>query len=139
MTNQRKNTTKRPAEPRRTRQRQSVMDVLKTHNDFASAQRIHALLSTHGHDVGLATVYRTLSQLLAVGEVDTIVSDAGEVLYRRCSSAHHHHLVCRRCGTTVEVQDHQVEQWAEAVAHAHGFADVQHKVEVIGICGACSA
>ncbi|NBO46311.1 MAG: transcriptional repressor [Actinobacteria bacterium] len=125
--------------PRRTRQREAVAELLTRHPDFISAQRIHALLASSGAQVGLATVYRSLAQMVADGLLDTIVSDSGEVLYRQCSSAHHHHLVCRSCGTTVEVHDTQVEQWAESVARAHDFADVQHRVEVVGLCQACAS
>ena len=126
------------ATPRRTRQRDAVAALLAERTDFISAQRLHSLLVEASIAVGLATVYRCLSQMVSAGHLDTMVSDSGEVLYRRCSSAHHHHLVCRGCGTTVEVHDAQVEQWAESVARANGFADVQHRVEVIGLCRGCS-
>lgn len=125
--------------PRRTRQREAVAALLTSHPGFVSAQRIHALLASSGAQIGLATVYRSLAQMVADGLLDTIVSDSGEVLYRQCSSAHHHHLVCRGCGTTVEVHDAKVEQWAETVARAHGFADAQHRVEVVGLCQTCAA
>jgi Fur family ferric uptake transcriptional regulator len=51
--------------------------------------------------------------------------------------AHHHHLVCRACGATVEVTGPAVETWAEQVAAEHGFRDVSHTVEVFGTCPAC--
>ncbi|MBU6213966.1 MAG: transcriptional repressor [Actinomycetales bacterium] len=124
--------------PRRTRQRQAVADLLAAHPGFISAQRVHSLLAEGGIEVGLATVYRCLAQMVAGGELDTIVAESAEVLYRRCSADHHHHLVCRRCGTTVEVHDPQVESWADGVARAHGFADVNHRVEVMGVCRACA-
>ena len=130
-------TVSRRTSPRRTRQRQAVIELLATQPGFASAQTIHSLLAESANQVGLATVYRTLAQMVAGGQLDTIVSESGEVLYRRCSDAHHHHLVCRACGTTVEVHDAQGESWAESVARAHGFADVQHRVEVMGLCQAC--
>ena len=50
-----------------------------------------------------------------------------------------HHLVCRSCGTTVEVTDPPVERWASRIAAEHGFADVQHQVEVFGTCANCVA
>ena len=130
----------RPARraPRRTRQREAVDALLADQTSFISARSVHSLLTEQGTPVGLATVYRCLSQMVAAAELDTIVSESGEALYRRCSDAHHHHLVCRRCGTTVEVHDRQVEEWAEGVARAHGFADAQHRVEVMGVCRACA-
>ncbi len=66
-------------------------------------------------------------------------TDDGEAVYRRCSRSHHHHLVCRRCGRTVEVEGPAVERWAEKVADEHGYTDVSHQVEIFGTCPACSA
>lgn len=124
--------------PRRTRQRAAIEALLSERDGFAGAQRIRALLAERGTDIGLATVYRTLAAMVQSGDVDTIVSDTGELLYRRCSAGHHHHLVCRRCGTTVEVHDSQVERWADGVAVTHGFSEVQHNVEIVGVCSACA-
>ena len=74
-------------------------------DDFTSAQDLHARLRTEGHKVGLATVYRALQTLADQGQVDVLRTDDGEAVYRRCSTgAHHHHLVCRSCGRTVEVE-----------------------------------
>ncbi len=89
---------------RPTRQRTAVVDALASVGDFRSAQEIHALLEQRGDPVGLATVYRTLTRLADAGEVDLLRTEGGEVTYRRCSDTHHHHLVCRSCGATVEVE-----------------------------------
>jgi Fur family ferric uptake transcriptional regulator len=62
-----------------------------------------------------------------------------ESVYRRCSTGHHHHLVCRSCGRTVEVEGAAVERWAARTAEANGFADVSHTLEVFGTCPACAA
>ena len=82
--------------------------------------------------VGLATVYRALQALADAGEVDVLRTDEGEAVYRRCSAGHHHHLVCRECGRTVEVEGPAVERWADTVAAEHGFSDVAHTVEIFG-------
>lgn len=63
----------------------------------------------------------------------------GEAVYRRCSSGHHHHLVCRHCGATVEVEGPAVERWANAVAAEHGFSDIAHTLEIFGTCADCAA
>jgi len=125
--------------PRRlTRQQAAVADALGGADDFTSAQDLHARLRTEGHKVGLATVYRALQTLADQGQVDVLRTDEGESVYRRCSDDHHHHLVCRACGSTVEVQGGDVESWAAEVAREHGFSDVSHTIEIFGICGACS-
>jgi Fur family ferric uptake transcriptional regulator len=116
-----------------------VTDLLNDVDDFRSAQDIHGLLLDRGTKIGLRTVYRTLQQLADAGAVDVMRTGDGEAVYRRCSTGHHHHLVCRRCGRTVEVEGPAVERWAERVAKDHGFTDIGHTIEVFGMCSECSA
>ena len=125
--------------PRNTRQRRAVVAILSDLDGFASAQEIHDVLRKRGVSVGLSTVYRSLQALTDAAEVDALRNDDGEVLYRRCSSGHHHHLVCRSCGRTVEVEGPTVERWADKIAGEHGFVDVAHMLEVFGTCNACAA
>ncbi len=131
-----------PPEPtgrRTTRQRSALVSLLDELDGFRSAQELHALLRDRQDPVGLATVYRTLQTLVDDGQLDVLRGADGEAAYRRCSPSHHHHLVCRSCGRTVEVADPPVERWAARVAAEHGFADVEHQVEVFGTCGSCTA
>jgi len=123
---------------RTTRQRTAVMAALNDIADFRSPQELHDHLRQHGESVGLTTVYRTLQALVDSGEVDVIVRDDGESVYRQCSTAHHHHLVCRQCGATVEIVGPAVEQWADTMAAEHGFTDVSHTLEIFGMCPRCS-
>ncbi len=93
-------------------------------------------------DVREVVVDESVDDLAAVtladaGEIDVLRTDSGEAVYRRCSTHHHHHLVCRQCGRTVEVDDPPVENWAERIADEHGFAEVHHTVEIIGLCPRC--
>ncbi len=111
---------------------------LRATDDFRSAQDIHAALRQQGETVGLATVYRTLQTLVDAGEADQVQTDAGEAVYRLCSPTHHHHLVCRQCGRTAEIEGPAVERWASKVAEEHGFVDVRHTVELFGLCASCS-
>ncbi len=124
---------------RATRQRAAIFALLENLEEFRSAQDLHDALRRRGDGIGLTTVYRTLQSMAAAGLVDTLRTDTGESVYRRCSEHHHHHLVCRACGSTVEVQGRQVESWAAEVAREHGFSDVSHTIEIFGICGACTA
>ena len=122
---------------RPTRQRRAVAAVLAEVDDFRSAQEIHGLLADRGEQVGLATVYRALAALTDAGEIDALRTESGESLYRRCSDSHHHHLVCRSCGTTIEVEGPTVEKWTRSVADAHGFREVSHTLEIFGTCPRC--
>ena len=123
---------------RNTRQRTAVSALLTQLEGFHSAQELHAMLRQRGERVGLTTVYRTLQGLADAGEVDVMRPPGGEHLYRRCSEGHHHHLVCRSCGRTVEVAGPAVESWAERVAAQHGYADVSHTMEIFGTCPGCA-
>ncbi len=123
---------------RGTRQRSAVWSALADIMEFQSAQQLHARLREQGEAVGLATVYRTLQHLAEDGEVDVLRTADGEAVYRRCSTGHHHHLICRRCRRTVEVDSVAVERWAKTIAEDNGFADVEHVVEVFGTCADCA-
>ena len=123
---------------RATRQRAAVSSILDEIDDFRSAQDIHAILRSRGDSVGLTTVYRTLQSLADAGKVDVLRTGDGESVYRRCSTSHHHHLVCRSCGRTVEVEGPAVERWAEKIGAEHGFVRVTHNVEVFGTCPDCA-
>lgn len=120
--------------PRRT----AVREQLEAAGTFLSAQDVHARLRADGTKVGLTTVYRALQGMADTGEVDALRRDDGEMVYRRCATErHHHHLVCRECGRTVEVEGPAVERWADKVAAEHGFRDVEHTLEVFGTCSRC--
>lgn len=63
----------------------------------------------------------------------------GEAIYRRCGRQHHHHLICRTCGRTLEVEGPAVERWADRIAAENGFVDVSHTLDVFGTCSDCTA
>lgn len=124
---------------RPTRQRAAVEALLVNIGDFTSAQDLHARLRTQGEGVGLATVYRTLQAMVADGSVDLMRTSDGEAVYRRCSSGHHHHLTCRSCRKTIEVEGlPAVEAWTDRISAENGFTDVHHTLEIFGLCPACT-
>lgn len=124
---------------RSTRQRSAITALLGDIEEFRSAQDLHDELRRRGEGIGLTTVYRTLQSLADAGKVDVLRTDTGESVYRQCSKGHHHHLVCRQCGRTVEVEGPTVEAWAETIAGEHGFTDISHTMEVFGTCRECAA
>jgi Fur family ferric uptake transcriptional regulator len=122
-----------------TRQRDAVRDALGSAEGFRSAQELHDQLRHRGNPVGLTTVYRHLQQLADAGEVDVVRTASGESVYRRCAATdHHHHLVCRSCGSSVELSADEVEVWADRIAQTHGFSAVTHTVEMFGVCSGCA-
>jgi Fur family ferric uptake transcriptional regulator len=125
---------------RNTWQRDRVREALADAPGFVSAQSLHATLRDENTGIGLATVYRALAGLAAQGEADSLQSPEGEALYRACASTgHHHHLICRSCGLTVEIEATDVEQWARSTAERHGFTEAEHIVDIFGLCTACAA
>ena len=123
---------------RNTRQRTAVGELLGRTSGFRTASQIHDDLRHAGEDIGLTTVYRTLQLMVEAQQLDAIRTDDGETAYRRCSTGHHHHLVCRSCGRTVEVEGPAIERWTDQVAAEHGFTDVQHHLEIFGVCASCA-
>ncbi|KAA9108417.1 Fur family transcriptional regulator [Microbacterium rhizomatis] len=124
---------------RNTWQRERVREALAESRGFVSAQTLHATLREENTGIGLATVYRALAGLASQGDADSLQSPDGESLYRACATpGHHHHLICRSCGLTVEIEATAVEQWARSTAATHGFIDAEHVVDIFGLCGSCA-
>jgi len=121
---------------RNTRQREEIRLALQANSDFVSAQSLHQKMREVGSTIGLATVYRTLHALAQDGVADAL-SIEGENLYRACSPGHHHHLICRQCGVTTEVEAGEIEVWAGSVAAKYGYSNPQHIVDIFGVCPSC--
>lgn len=125
---------------RTTKQRTAILGALESAQDFITAQQLHDLLRADGESVGLATVYRNMQPLVDAGLVDVIITDSGEAIYRQCTTgSHHHHLVCRTCGKTIEFLPPELEGWANKVAEENGFTEIEHTLEIFGLCPDCSA
>lgn len=123
---------------RNTWQKDAVKHALGEAAGFVSAQQLHLVLRNHGSTIGLATVYRALADLAAAGDADSLQSKDGELLYRACGTEHHHHLICRSCGKTVEIEASKVETWADEVANSHGFTQPSHTIDIFGVCSSCN-
>lgn len=125
---------------RNTTQRREVIRALERVQGFVSAQDLHDLIVRDGGEVALATVYSQLRKLSDAHQIDVVMTDRGESLYRRCGDdAHHHHLACRTCGATVEVDAPELERWAQEIAERFGYSEVRHVLELNGICPSCRA
>ena len=121
---------------RHTRQKDAVLQCLRRNGDFVSAQELHRQMNDDGVVIGLATVYRRLNALAAAGAADTIRL-GGQQMFRICEdNEHHHHLVCERCGRTVEIEPPD-ESWVNDIAQRYGYTVNSHTVEVFGLCPKC--
>lgn len=136
MTGSSKGPEKRRNSARRTRILEHLQDV----DRFLSSQEIHKQLKSQGQSLGLATVYRQLEILVEEGQLDSIVSPKGEKLFRHCGvdEDHHHHIICRKCGLTKQIEISEVEEMAELAGRKYKFSDVTHSLEIFGLCEKCS-
>jgi Fur family ferric uptake transcriptional regulator len=114
-----------------------VLATLERAGGFASAQEVYQLMQREGERIGLTTVYRSLQSLLSDKIVDLLHREDGEAIYRLCGESHHHHLVCKSCGDTVEIEGGAIEKWANSMAQEHGFREVGHTAEIFGLCSKC--
>jgi len=125
---------------RSTRQGAAVAAALAGEvSGFRTAQRLYDVLRARGERVSLATVYRHLNAMVADGSVDLVQAPGGEAAFRLCGPSqshrgHHHHLVCRRCGRSVEVAGAELDDWIDRASAVAGYTDTTHTVEVFGLC-----
>ncbi|WP_291795376.1 Fur family transcriptional regulator [Brevibacterium sp.] len=125
-----------PRARRRTAQKKAVGEALEAADGFVSAQELHRRLTDQGRTAGLATVYRQLNTLAEDGEAHVVTTPTGQ-LFRACENgAHHHHLICERCGRAVEITP-PLESWLPRIAEENGFSLTRHQVEVFGLCADC--
>ena len=125
------------ATQRLTKQRKAITEALASQENFRSAQDIHALLTADGETIGLSTVYRNLTEMFEVRDVDMIIGTDGESQYRLCSANHHHHLTCKQCGLAIEITGEALEVWAKQVGIDNGFTEITHTLEITGVCRSC--
>ncbi|PWL20988.1 MAG: transcriptional repressor [Candidatus Aquiluna sp. XM-24bin5] len=124
-------------EKRNTWQKTAVLDELSNTEEFVSAQELHQKISQSGKKLGLTTVYRALTEMVEQGLADSLSLSDGEMRYRICTPEHHHHLICRVCGKTVEFDLPGFEELAQSVAQQNSFTELSHEIELFGICKDC--
>ena len=102
-----------------------------------SAEDIYKTLISAGEDVGLATVYRVLTQFELAGLITRHNFEGGHSVFEIDDGEHHDHLVCVRCGTVVEFYDDIIENRQASVAAKKGFEVTYHALNIYGICMQC--
>lgn len=107
-------------------------------NRHLTAEDVFRSLRDGGEDIGLATVYRVLTQFQDAGLVIKHNFDADQAVFELESGAHHDHLVCLRCNRVTEFSDTLIEQRQQEIATRHGFRLTHHSLYLYGICADCA-
>lgn len=118
--------------------RVKIFQVLTTSNKrHLSAEDIYHLLHRQGEDIGLATVYRVLTQFESSGLIHRHRFDEDCAVFELSDGEHHDHLVCINCQKVVEFVDDVIEKRQEDIAKENGFEITDHSLYIYGVCPAC--
>ncbi|HEY8674362.1 MAG TPA: Fur family transcriptional regulator [Candidatus Dormibacteraeota bacterium] len=126
--------------PRRlTAQRQLVAQALRdTGRTVGAVELFDNLRREHPH-LGRATVFRTLDLLVEMGLAKRFEGDGHVYLYTSCEPVHHHHLVCRTCGSTTDIDDAEVDALIYSMRRRHDFVLDHGSLDFYGTCARCSS
>jgi Fur family ferric uptake transcriptional regulator len=122
-----------------TKQREAILKALYDNEGHFSPEEVHQLVSQNNPDlnVGIATVYRTLTLLEESGLAESISFGKDGKKYEIGLKKHHDHLVCTACGTIIEFADDVIEERQEFIAKAYNFQMTDHTMKIVGLCSDC--
>jgi Fur family ferric uptake transcriptional regulator len=124
---------------RLTEPRRSLAALIASRDGHFTAGELVTEARARRLGVGRATVFRTLDVLEGLGAVERLDLPSGEHTYVVCDPAHHHHVVCSRCGRTDEIDDAGLRKVVREVARRTGYRVDEHRLELFGLCPACLA
>ena len=104
-----------------------------------TAEDVYRVLLNHHSDIGLATVYRVLTQFEQAGILERSHFESGKAVYELNEGTHHDHLVCTSCGKVEEFYDAEIERRQQMVAKDKGWILQDHAMSLYGLCGNCAA
>ena len=114
--------------------RRKILEIFRSREEHLSAEEVHQILAQDDSDIGLATVYRVLSDFEQVQLLHRRNFDGGKSVYELNRGEHHDHLVCLDCGHVEEFVDSQIEQRQETIAREHGFELADHALSLYAHC-----
>ncbi len=118
--------------------RLKILEVLEmSPNHHLSAEDIYRALIEQDEEIGVATIYRVLSQFEESGIVHKLSFENNQAVYELCSVDHHDHLVCVKCDTIIEFQDDVIEEHQLQIAKKYGFQLTDHSLYLYGLCNNC--
>ena len=118
--------------------RVKILQILESSNvHHMSAEDVYKALLTNGEEIGLATVYRVLTQFEDAGLVVRHNFEGGHSIFEVASEEHHDHIVCVKCGKVEEFHDDEIESRQRTVAASLGFEMTDHNLNLYGLCPDC--
>lgn len=119
--------------------RVKILEILENQisERHLSAEQIYKILSKEGQDIGLATVYRVLTQFETAGLVTRHHFEGGLSVFELDSGKHHDHIVCMKCGKVDEFIDDIIEKQQSKIAEKLGYALTDHSLYLYGFCHHC--
>ena len=112
-----------------------ILDLFEqSHKRHMSAEEVYRLLSDEGQDIGLATVYRVLTQFEQAGLLIRHHFDSDKAVFELNQGEHHDHLVCLQCGKVEEFYDSEIEKRQTRIARERGFAIHDHSLQIYADC-----
>jgi Fur family ferric uptake transcriptional regulator len=119
--------------------RLKILEILESSEGgrHMSAEEVYDLLRTQDDKIGLATIYRVLTQFEQAGLVTRHNFEGGHAVFELNEGKHHDHILCVKCGRVDEFVDETIEQRQQAIAEKHGYSITDHSLIIYGICGAC--
>lgn len=118
--------------------RLKILHILENPNyQHISAEDVYRTLLESGEDVGLATIYRVLTQFEEAGLVTRHNFEGGHSVFELSQGEHHDHIVCVRCGKVEEFLDEVIEKRQEVIAKKSNFKITDHSLNIYGICADC--
>ncbi|WP_200810883.1 ferric iron uptake transcriptional regulator [Pseudogulbenkiania subflava] len=119
--------------------RLKILDLFETSESrHLSAEDVYRRLIAENIDVGLATIYRVLTQFEQAGILVRHHFETGKAVYELNEGGHHDHMVCVKCGKVVEFFDPEIEALQDRIAEQHGFHIVDHALYMYGECPDCA-
>jgi len=119
--------------------RRAVAALIAEHDGHFTAAELESVARERRIRVSRASLFRALDLLTELGVLERLDLPTGEHAYVPCAPAHHHHVVCSRCGRTTEVADHGVAAAVDEIARRTGYQIDTHRLELFGLCRHCRA
>jgi Fur family ferric uptake transcriptional regulator len=114
-----------------------ILELQRESSNHLTAEQIYKILIKSDEEIGLATVYRVLTQFESSGIVRRHHFEGGNSVFELDSGTHHDHILCVKCGKVSEFTDDVIEQRQKEVAVRLGFTLTDHSLYLYGYCAAC--